>query len=151
MSSRPLTLTKIVKATSRPRQEPVEADAAADANDTSATSAGDAVAVDEDAAQLHAEGGRRRKVKRYHNHDIPGYPASLKKFRDLLIPRWYFYVATLVDPWDLGHPDHVNLAQALWNKFIKIDHIVALHDEPVFALVSQDDIPFVTFNHVIVA
>lgn len=137
MSSRPLALTKIVKPTSRARQEQeVEA----------ATSVDDAVAGDEVAGEMHAEGVRKRKVKRYHNHDIPGYPHTLKKFRDHLLPCWYYYVATLNNPWELVHPEHVASAQSLWNKYVRVDHEVALQDEPVFALVSPDGVPFVIYH-----
>ncbi|KAF8414531.1 hypothetical protein L210DRAFT_3658971 [Boletus edulis BED1] len=79
----------------------------------------------------------RKKAKRFHNEDLPGYPGVLKSFREILLPRWYFYVASLDSPWDIVHPEHVRLGQTLWNRFIKIEHTLSLKDEPVFAILKQ--------------
>lgn len=84
--------------------------------------------------------GHRTQSEKYHNEDLPGYPLSLKLFRDHMLPRWYLYVSTLDDPWDIHHPDHVSFAQQLWTKYVKVEHELALRNEPVFALVSM------TFN-----
>ncbi|KAF8125588.1 hypothetical protein EV363DRAFT_1084961, partial [Boletus edulis] len=54
-----------------------------------------------------------------------------------LLPRWYLYISQLDEPWDLVHPNHVAFAQVLWNVLIKVEHMVALKHEPVFALLKQ--------------
>lgn len=91
-------------------------------------------------ARLHVKGrhvARTQSVK-YHNEDLPGYPQTIKMFRDYMLPRWYLYITTLDDPWDLHHPDHVKFAQQLWTSYLQVKHKLALRNEPVFAIVSED-------------
>ena len=62
----------------------------------------------------------------------------MKDFHKHLLPHWFYYISTLIDPWDLIHPTHVDLAQMLWDRFIKVPHTLALKGKPVFKLVSED-------------
>lgn len=83
--------------------------------------------------------GRQKGTTKYLNEDLPGYPETLRKFRDHVLPRWYYYVSRIDNPWDLYHPDHVTFGQMLWDSYVKLDHTLALRNEPVFALVSWDN------------
>jgi hypothetical protein len=84
---------------------------------------------------------RKEKAKKHHNEDLPGYPDSLKNFHNQVLPCWYYYISSLNEPWDLVHPEHVHLAQLLWDRYVKVPkHVVALRDEAVFSLVSEDEI-----------
>ncbi|KAF8432345.1 hypothetical protein L210DRAFT_985816 [Boletus edulis BED1] len=157
MSSRPIKLTKISKHVTQPSHQDVQPEHA-DGNPQHEHANGDVQPghadgdvqpehADGDAPSEHADGSAqpkcdeiqvgRRKKQKYHNEHLPGYPASYWKFRDNVLPRWYTYVTCLDDPWDLLHPVHVELAQRLWDKYVKVPHTVALVDEPVFALLKQ--------------
>ena len=57
-------------------------------------------------------------------------------FHDLIIPHWIFYYSSLNSVWKLAIPQHVAHVQKLWNEtFPNVPHTVALHDNPIFALV----------------
>lgn len=124
MASCPIRLTKAIAPQSRARgdgQPRRDVDPATHANNET----------------QHVRGHRTQSAK-YHNEDLPGFPQSLKSFRDHVLPRWYLYVATLDDPWDLQHPDHVVFAQQLWSRYVPVKHQLGIRNEPVFAIVSKD-------------
>lgn len=121
-TSCPLQLTKVSRAAVE--QNRVQADQQDD---------------DEIDTGVQAVGGSKRHNK-YLNEDLPGYPGTLRKFRDHVLPRWYLYISKLDNPWDLHHPDHVYFSQILWDRYVEVRHDLALKNEPVFALVSEDNL-----------
>ena len=79
---------------------------------------------------------QKQKACRFHNEDLPGLPMTKAPFRDLLIPCWIFYYSSLNSLWKLTNAEHVAYVQKLWNQtFPKVSCTVALHGDPVFALV----------------
>ena len=83
--------------------------------------------------------GRRKGVRarKFRNEDLPGLPGSMVAWREVFLPCWFQYLSTIDDIWKLDHPDHVAVAQAIWDRKVKIKHIISAHDEPVFFLVSH--------------
>ena len=83
--------------------------------------------------------GRRKGVRarKFRNEDLPGLPGSMVAWREVFLPRWFQYLSTIDDIWKLDHPDHVAVAQAIWDRKVKIKHIISAHDEPVFFLISH--------------
>ncbi|KAG8214418.1 hypothetical protein J3R82DRAFT_9425 [Butyriboletus roseoflavus] len=67
----------------------------------------------------HSHGNRKNAMK-FHNEDLPGYPQTLKAFCDLVLLHWYLYISTLDNPWDLVHLVHIQLAQQLWYKYVRL-------------------------------
>ena len=87
-----------------------------------------------DPCKPHHKSGQ--KAHRFCNEDLPGLPHTMMPFRDLLMPCWIFYFASLDSPWKLINSAHVLFAQKLWNKtFLKINCTVTLRNDPIFALV----------------
>jgi hypothetical protein len=78
--------------------------------------------------QGHGHCKRREKAKKHCNKDLPGYPNSLKNFRNQVLPRWYYYISSLNKPWDLVHPEHVHLAQLLWTDMSKCQSMLLLSE-----------------------
>lgn len=109
------------------RREPVNSDRDVAPGDQS----------DESEPDLNGRTERRKghRAKKYINEDLPGFPKSLARFRDVFFPRWLVYVSTIDNIWDLQHDTHVGRAQAIWDHLMKIEHTVAIRGEPVYALV----------------
>jgi hypothetical protein len=40
----------------------------------------------------------RKRKEKYRNENLPGYPDTLKNFRDLVLPHWYYYISSLDKP-----------------------------------------------------
>jgi len=79
----------------------------------------------------------REKARTFCNEDLPGLPHTALPFSDLLMPRWFYYFFALDSPWKLTNPTYVAYVQRLWDQtFPKIKCVVALRNEPIFALVS---------------
>ncbi|KAI6159660.1 hypothetical protein EDD17DRAFT_1511099 [Pisolithus thermaeus] len=57
-------------------------------------------------------------------------------FHDIVLPCWIFYFSLLNSPWKLANPLHVAHVQKLWAEtFPNIKCTVALHNDPIFALI----------------
>ena len=80
--------------------------------------------------------GKKTRARKFRNEDLPGLPASMSKWRDSFLPRWYYYISTVDNIWQLDHPTHVTIAQNIWDRKVSFEHTVALRNEPVFSLVS---------------
>ena len=83
---------------------------------------------------------RRRKgtrARKFCNEDLPGLPGSMAVWREVFLLRWFQYLSTIDNIWKLDHPEHVVVAQAIWDRKVKIKHVVAARGEPVFFLVSR--------------
>ena len=78
----------------------------------------------------------RSRARKFHNVDLPGLPGSLSTWWDAFLPRWFLYIATNDNIWQLDHPDHLAVAQKIWNRKMPIHQMLALRDEPVFSLVN---------------
>ena len=94
---------------------------------------------DGDDGQENQVRGRRKGVRarKFRNEDLPGLPGSMAAWREVFLPRWFQYLSTINDVWKLDHPDHVTIAQAIWDRKVKFKHVISARDEPVFFLVSH--------------
>ncbi|KAI6094557.1 hypothetical protein EDD16DRAFT_1721568 [Pisolithus croceorrhizus] len=80
----------------------------------------------------------QQKARKFRNEDLPGLPYTMAPFRDIVLPRWIFYFSSLDSPWKLANPLHVAHVQKLWAEtFPNIKCMVALRNDPIFALVKQ--------------
>ena len=52
------------------------------------------------------------------------------------LPRWFQYLSTIDNIWKLDHLEHIVIAQAIWDRKVKVKHVIATRGEPVFFLVS---------------
>ena len=82
-------------------------------------------------------GGKKTRARYFRNEDLPGLPVTMSKWHDFFLPRWYYYISTINNIWKLDHPDHVAIAQEIWNRKVSFPHTIALRDDPVFYLVSS--------------
>jgi len=79
---------------------------------------------------------KRHKARTFRNVDLPGLPGSMSKWQGVYLPRWFQYIATVDNIWNLGHPEHLATAQTLWCHLMpNVRHTLALSDKPVFYLV----------------
>ena len=94
---------------------------------------------DGDDGQENQVRGRRKGVRarKFRNEDLPGLPGSMVAWRKVFLPCWFQYLSTIDDVWKLDHPDHVTIAQAIWDQKVKFKHVISARDEPVFCLVSH--------------
>ena len=75
-------------------------------------------------------------MRKFRNEDLPGLPGSMAVWHEVFLPRWFQYLSTIDNIWKLDHPEHVVVAQAIWDRKVKVKHVVAARGEPVFFLVS---------------
>ena len=81
---------------------------------------------------------QKQKARRFRNEDLPGLPATAAPFRDIIIPRWIFFYSSLDSPWKLAKSEYVTQVQKIWDQTLPdFPFTVALHDEPIFALVCS--------------
>ena len=84
----------------------------------------------------HRQSQLKVKACRFRSEDLPGLPETGAPFHDLIIPRWIFYYSSLNSLWKLSNLDNVAHIQSLWDEtFPNISRKVALHNDPIFALV----------------
>ena len=77
------------------------------------------------------------KACTFCNEDLPGLLHTALPFGDILIPCWFFYFLALDSPWKLANPIYPVYIQKLWDQtFPKFKCVIALQNEPIFALVS---------------
>ena len=141
--TQPTTLTRKVPSTSHhgPTQglHPAAATDAAcqEGGDQEMQSSGDN--DDSNDQQEGQQSGRhkRPKAQKFHNIDLPRLPGSMTKWHSEFLPRWFQYIATVDNIWNLTHSEHLTTVQAIWNhKMLDIPHTLALTDKPAFCLVS---------------
>ena len=77
----------------------------------------------------------RSRARKFRNMDLPGLPGMMLMWRDVFLPHWFQYLATNENVWQIDHPDHLAIAQKIWNRKMPIHQTLALQDEPVFYLV----------------
>ena len=99
-------------------------------------------------AESHHKPQSKRKACRFRNEDLPGLPKTGAPFRDIVIPRWIFYFSALNSLWKLANSEHVTCVEKIWDQtFPDVPHMVALHDEPIFALVHLFFCPTLILMH----
>ncbi|KAI6094899.1 hypothetical protein EV401DRAFT_2084027 [Pisolithus croceorrhizus] len=77
-----------------------------------------------------------QKAHKFHNEGLLGLPYTIALFHDIVLPCWIFYFSLLNSPWKLANPLHVAHVQKLWAEtFPNIKCTVALHNDPIFALI----------------
>ncbi|KAI6018988.1 hypothetical protein BKA83DRAFT_4495801 [Pisolithus microcarpus] len=80
----------------------------------------------------------QQKANKFRNEDLPGLPYTMAPFHDIIIPWWIFYFSSLNSPWKLANPLHITYVQKVWNEtFLNIKCMVALRNEPIFALICS--------------
>ena len=110
------------------RGEQVEDD---DDNDT------DVSEDDDDGQESQARRQKGIRARKFRNEGLPGLPGSMAVWCKIFLPRWFQYLSTINNIWKLDHPEHVVVAQAIWDRKVKVKHVVAARGEPVFFLVSH--------------
>ena len=81
----------------------------------------------------------RRKGTRackFCHEDLPGLLGSMVVWCEVFLLCWFQYLSTIDNIWKLDHPEHIVIAQAIWDRKVKVKHVVATRGEPVFFLVS---------------
>ena len=94
---------------------------------------------DSDDGQENQVRSRRKgvRVRKFRNEDLPGLPRSMAAWCKVFLPCWFQYLSTINDVWKLDHPDHITIAQVIWDRKVKFKHVISACDEPVFFLVSH--------------
>ena len=92
---------------------------------------------DDDGQESQARRQKGIRAHKFRNEDLPGLPGSMAVWRKIFFPRWFQYLFTINNIWKLNHPEHVVVAQAIWDRKVKVKHVVAARGKPVFFLISN--------------
>lgn len=90
--------------------------------------------------------GRQKGIRacKFRNEDLPGLLGSMAVWCKAFLPCWFQYLSTVDDIWKLDHPEHVKVAQTLWDRMVKVEHNISPCGKPVFSLIGCLLIPTIT-------